>query len=241
MVDFSYGGPRGDVYMCQAGLSTKSDVQPNRSNYIDQGTLQSSLQASLLCSITPSYRPNSSQDSLNDSSRLIYKSMLNNYYHYFASFVAWMNYCGSTPQSNSWCDSWARFFAEHRIHPIGGITEENHGTDVELTTLVERLLVCVIPKLLGSGHLGGKQVIEPVLIHGDLWEGSRSKGRFSGREGLKYVTFDLAFCYVHSEFELGLMRMVGGFSAGCFNEYHHLLSETNPKNEYDDIMKLCEL
>ena len=150
-------------------------------------------------------------------------------------------YCGSTPQSNTYTDSWAKFYADHRLRAVARIIEENHGTDDELTTLLETLVSIVVPRLLGNGHLGGKDCIRPVLVHGDLWEGNKAKGKFPDKEGVEHVTFDPSCFWAHSEFELGLMRMFGGFSAGFFNEYHHLVPKTAPKAEYDDRMELYEL
>lgn len=150
-------------------------------------------------------------------------------------------YCGSTPQNNEYCSSWAKFYAENRLRSICRIIEETHGTDNDLTTLLEKLIKHVVPKLLGNGRLGGKKGIPAVLLHGDLWEGNKAKGRFADRDGIEPVTFDPSCFYGHSEFELGLMRMFGGFSAGFFNEYHHLIPKTDPKSEYDDRMKLYEL
>ena len=150
-------------------------------------------------------------------------------------------YCGSTPQPNTYTDSWVKFFADHRLRAVARIIEENHSTDEELTTLLDKLISAVVPRLLRNGHLGGKNCVQPVLIHGDLWEGNKAKGRFGGRDGIEPVTFDPSCCWAHSEFELGLMRMFGGFSAGFFNEYHHLVPKTDPKAEYDDRMELYEL
>ena len=150
-------------------------------------------------------------------------------------------YCGSTPQNNNYCGSWAKFYAENRLRSICRIIEENHGTDNELTELLDKLTKHVVPRLLGNGRLGGKNGVPPVLLHGDLWEGNKAKGKFDYRDGIEPVTFDPACFYGHSEFELGIMRMFGGFSAGFFNEYHHLVPKTEPKSEYDDRMTLYEL
>lgn len=91
------------------------------------------------------------------------------------------------------------------------------------------------------GRLGGKKGIQPVLVHGDLWEGNKAKEKFDDSEGIESVTFDPACCYAHSKFELGIMRMFAGFSAAFFNEYHHLVPKAEPKSEYDDRMELYEL
>jgi len=106
---------------------------------------------------------------------------------------------------------------------------------------MDRLITVMVPRLLRNGRLGGKRGIKPVLIHGDLWEGNKGKGKFGNVDGIEPVTFDPSSCYAHSEFELGLMRMFGGFSAGFFNEYHHIVPKTEPKKEYGDRMTLYEL
>lgn len=150
-------------------------------------------------------------------------------------------YCGSTPQKNDWTSSWADFYGKCRLRHICQLIEERHGTDEELSKLLETLIKFVVPRLLGDGRLGGKAGVKPVLIHGDLWEGNRSKGKFDYRDRMEPVTYDPACAYAHSEFELCIMRMFGGFSAGFFNEYHHLVPKTEPKKEYDDRMDLYEL
>ncbi|KAI1325106.1 fructosamine kinase [Xylariaceae sp. FL0255] len=150
-------------------------------------------------------------------------------------------FCGSAPQRNDWMGSWAHFFSENGIKAICQIIEEKHGTDPELTDFISRLLESVVPRLLGNGRLGGKSGIRPVLIHGDLWEGNKAKGRFLGHPQMEVVAFDPDSCYAHSEFELGLARMFGGFSASFFNEYHHIVPKTEPKIEYNDKMTLYEL
>jgi protein-ribulosamine 3-kinase len=150
-------------------------------------------------------------------------------------------YCGSTPQNNTYCGSWAKFYSEYRLRALCRIIEENHGTDKELTDLLDTLIRVVVRRLLGNGRLGGKQGVAPVLIHGDLWEGNKAKGKFDDKDGIEPVTFDPSCCYADSEFELGIMRMFGGFSAGFFNEYHHLVPKSEPKSDYDDRMELYEL
>lgn len=150
-------------------------------------------------------------------------------------------YCGSTPQKNDWRASWAHFYAENRLRFICTLIEQNHGTDQELMELSEKVIRHVVPRLLGNGHLGGKSGIQPVLLHGDLWEGNRAKAKFDYQDGIEPTTFDPACFYGHSEFELALMHMFGGFGAAFFNEYHHLVPKSEPKWEYDDRMELYEL
>ena len=150
-------------------------------------------------------------------------------------------YCGSTLQKNDWRASWSHFYAENRLRALCRLIEQSHGTDTELIELCEKLIRIVVPRLLGNGHLGGKQGIKPVLLHGDLCEGIRAKAKFEDYEALETTTFDPACWYGHSEFELALMRMFGGFGAAFFNEYHHLVPKTEPQKEHEDRMQLYEL
>ncbi|KAL8732752.1 MAG: hypothetical protein Q9166_002533 [cf. Caloplaca sp. 2 TL-2023] len=148
---------------------------------------------------------------------------------------------GRTLQINTWNRSWPKFFTEHRLRAVWKTVEKNHGTDTELHSLLDRVIQEVVPRLLGNGHLGGRKGVQPALVHGDLWSGNKARGRVGGKGGIEDVTFDPGSCYAHSEYELGIMRMFGGFSAGFFNEYHRMIPKTQPKSEYDDRLSLYEL
>ncbi|KAI4273225.1 MAG: hypothetical protein LQ337_004785 [Flavoplaca oasis] len=148
---------------------------------------------------------------------------------------------GRTLQINTWNRSWPKFFAENRLRAVWRTVESNHGSDTELHSLLNRVISEVVPRLLGNGHLGGRKGIQPALVHGDLWSGNKARGRVGGKGGIEDVVFDPGSCYAHSEYELGIMRMFGGFSAGFFNEYHRLIPKTHPKSEYDDRLSLYEL
>jgi len=150
-------------------------------------------------------------------------------------------YCGSTRQANALCASWAKFFTENRLLAVLQLIDESHGTDEELRAGVETVVQKVVPRLLRNGHLGGRRGIMPVLVHGDLWMGNRVCGKIASCSGAEELTFDPSVCYAHSEFELGIMRMFGGFSAGFFHEYHRLVPRTEPKREYEDRIRLYQL
>jgi protein-ribulosamine 3-kinase len=106
---------------------------------------------------------------------------------------------------------------------------------------IERTAAEIVPKLLGNVHLGGRKAISPALVHGDLWSGNKPRGRLGGKGGVEDVAFDASCCCAHSEYELGLMRMFGGYSAGFFSEYNRLIPKTSPQNEYEDRMKRYQL
>jgi fructosamine-3-kinase len=150
-------------------------------------------------------------------------------------------YAGRTKQDNTFRNSWAEFYVENRLHVIFRSIEESHGADEELRDWVEKTASVVVPKLLRDGHLGGQNGIKPSLVHGDLWSGNKARGRLGGKGGIEDVAFDASCCYAHSEYDLGLMRMFGGFSAGFFSEYHRLIPKTEPVQEYEDRMTLYQM
>ncbi|CEJ54626.1 hypothetical protein PMG11_00928 [Penicillium brasilianum] len=158
-------------------------------------------------------------------------------------------FCGDTRQSNTFYDSWAEFYARERLLTILASSEKRNGRDEGLRELVERTAHTVVPRLLGNDHLGYNsrgegEGIQPVVVHGDLWSGNTDRGSIVGNgreEAVGDVVYDPSACYAHSEFELGIMHMFGGFGARFFNEYHLLVPKTEPVEEYDDRVLLYEL
>ncbi|KAI5309504.1 hypothetical protein KEM55_003104 [Ascosphaera atra] len=159
-------------------------------------------------------------------------------------------YCGDTRQPNTFRRSWAKFFAEQRLLTILAESERRNGSDRELRHLIEQTAEVVVPRLLGDGHLGydrhGKgSGIVPVVVHGDLWAGNASTGYIVGEDNEQgetgAVIYDSSACYAHSEFELGIMTMFGGFGREFYKEYHKIVPKTEPVEEYEDRVALYEL
>ncbi|KAJ9604537.1 hypothetical protein H2200_010650 [Cladophialophora chaetospira] len=156
--------------------------------------------------------------------------------------------CGDTPQNNTFSSSWAEFFGKQRLLTILERGERKNGKDPELRKLVDRTVQEVVPRLLRDGHLGGKEGIKPVVVHGDLWSGNKSKGSFVGRDkaspdepgAIEDVVYDPSSCYAHHEFDFGIMSMFGGFNSSFWKEYHDIVPKTEPVDEYDDRVALYE-
>ncbi|EEQ87438.2 fructosamine-3-kinase [Blastomyces dermatitidis ER-3] len=152
--------------------------------------------------------------------------------------------CGDTAQDNSYRSSWASFYAENRLRFILQRAEAGNDLggqrDGELRRLVERTIAQVVPRLLGDEHLNKGRGVTPVVVHGDLWSGNAGRGSLAGRK-VEEVIFDPSAFYGHSEYELGIMRMFGGFGGRFLEEYHELCPKTEPVEEYKDRVALYEL
>ncbi|KAI3340289.1 fructosamine kinase [Ustulina deusta] len=146
--------------------------------------------------------------------------------------------CGSSPQQNGWKSSWADFYANNRLRAILGDGIRKNGADAELSKAVETTADVIVPRLLGDDHLKG---VRPVVVHGDLWSGNHGRGRIAGKGGVEEVVFDPSCVYGHSEYELGIMRMFGGFGSRFWKEYESLVPKAEPKEEWEDRVALYEL
>jgi fructosamine-3-kinase len=148
--------------------------------------------------------------------------------------------CGSTKQPNDYSNSWADFFANQRLRAILRSCEERQGKDRKLRELVEMTVLVVVPRLLGDDHLNSGKGVMPVVVHGDLWTGNHGNGSV-GNGQMEEVVFDPSSCYAHSEYELGIMLMFGGYGDAFFAEYHKLKPKDEPVGEYVGRMQLYEL
>ena len=120
-------------------------------------------------------------------------------------------------------------------------SERTNGKDPTLRSLVEKTVTETVPRLIGDKHLNGGKGVTPVVVHGDLWSGNKGRGRIGGQGAVEDVVFDPSACYAHSEYELGIMRMFGGFGGSFLKEYHQLCPKTEPVDEYEDRVNLYEL
>ncbi|RPB02625.1 Ketosamine-3-kinase [Choiromyces venosus 120613-1] len=169
--------------------------------------------------------------------------------------------CGSTVQDNTWEDTWADFFGKRRLMMIMKESERKNGPDSELRHYVEKTVETVVPRLLGN-----LKDLKPVLVHGDLWSGNASRGILGEKQDdgmIEEVIYDPSVsyshifraqlpkmilidgagkaCYAHNEYEMGIMKLFGGFGTAFFNEYHKLIPKSEPLEEYEDRLKLYGL
>ncbi|XP_060027673.1 ketosamine-3-kinase isoform X2 [Erinaceus europaeus] len=114
--------------------------------------------------------------------------------------------CGYLPQVNDWQEDWVAFYAQQRIQPQMDMVEKGSG-DREARELWAALQL-KIPGLFRDVD------ITPALLHGDLWGGNVAEDA-SGP-----IIFDPASFYGHSEYELAIAGMFGGFSSSFYSAYH---------------------
>ena len=137
---------------------------------------------------------------------------------------------GRVPQAVSWESSWTTFFTKLLKHVID-LDFETNGYWEELDRLERRILLHVIPRLIGVLEQDGRSV-KPVLIHADLWEGNTGTCYETGN----IYIFDSGAFYAHNEMEIGDWR--------ChYNKIHNKVytrtylrnfSPSEPKKEWDD-------
>ncbi|XP_052194802.1 protein-ribulosamine 3-kinase, chloroplastic isoform X2 [Diospyros lotus] len=119
------------------------------------------------------------------------------------------NTIGSTPQINTWTSDWIEFYAKHRLGYQLKLARDQYGD----STIYERGQRLV----KNMGPLFENIVIEPCLLHGDLWSGNIS----SDKNG-EPVILDPACYYGHNEAEFG-MSWCAGFGGSFYNAYFEVM------------------
>jgi len=117
------------------------------------------------------------------------------------------NYIGATPQPNRPLANWLGFFRERRLGFQFELAQRNGHVRGERARRMERLL----------GRLGewiDDAVMQPALLHGDLWSGNFIIGH-----GGAPVLIDPAAYYGDREADLAMTRLFGGFPPGFYRAY----------------------
>ncbi|KAL5527790.1 hypothetical protein ACEPAG_6591 [Sanghuangporus baumii] len=138
-------------------------------------------------------------------------------------------FCGATRLENGWYETWEECYDAL----IGGLQKglQEQGDYNALCPKIRRVREIVIP------HLLRPLKIEPVLLHGDLWSGNTGVDSSTGEP----VVYDPSSFYGHSEADLAIARIFGGFGSIFFNKYHELHPKTEPVNQYELRVDLYEL
>ena len=161
----------------------------------------------------------------------------------------------SSIQRNEWQDDWVTFFSQQRLQHQLNMVENSYG-DREARELWAKLQVhphqkqtllisydCIdnlpvqLTYLVCFWQLKIPQFftdveIVPALLHGDLWGGNVSEC------GDGPVIFDPASFYGHSEFELGIAGMFGGFNRAFYSAYHEKIPKAPGFAERNQLYQL---
>ncbi|ROL53087.1 Ketosamine-3-kinase [Anabarilius grahami] len=132
--------------------------------------------------------------------------------------------CGYIPQVNDWQDDWVSFHSQQRLQHQLGLVEQSYG-DREARELWAKLQL-KIPQLFTDIE------VVPALLHGDLWGGNVAECSDGP------IIFDPASFYGHSEFELAISGIFGGFGSSFYNAYHEKIPKTAGFAERQQLYQL---
>ncbi|XP_048467007.1 ketosamine-3-kinase isoform X3 [Rhincodon typus] len=132
--------------------------------------------------------------------------------------------CGYLPQNNDWQSDWVNFFIRQRLQLQLDLIEKEYG-DREVRELWSKLQL-KIPALFHDME------IIPALLHGDLWGGN------IGQVDDGPVIFDPSSFYGHSEYELSISGIFGGFGAAFYTAYHNKIPKASG---FEKRLKLYQL
>ncbi|MCA9193047.1 MAG: fructosamine kinase family protein [Planctomycetales bacterium] len=125
-----------------------------------------------------------------------------------ATYFGWHqdNFIGSTPQLNTWHDSWPEFFIECRLQPQLHWLQQKKIVDSSFIKQSQRLF-SRLDALIATDE-------PPSLLHGDLWSGN-----FLVDTSGQAVLIDPAVYFGNREAELALPFLFGGFPTSFFEAY----------------------
>ncbi|CAH8269334.1 unnamed protein product [Arabidopsis lyrata] len=119
------------------------------------------------------------------------------------------NTIGSTPQINTWSSDWIEFYGEKRLGYQLKLARDQYGDSAIYQkghTLIQNM-----------ASLFENVVIEPCLLHGDLWSGNIAYDKNS-----EPVILDPACYYGHNEADFG-MSWCAGFGESFYNAYFKVM------------------
>jgi fructosamine-3-kinase len=152
--------------------------------------------------LVPGYFPSGSDEALGRGLAEMHK-FTNEQFGFFGD-----NYCGTTPQLNSWKSDWIEFFRDNRVRFLLNLIQQDRPFPKDELTIFNKLFER-LPELLPS-------LSSPVLIHGDLWSGNymiTDKGP---------ALIDPAAYYADREMEMSIMTLFGGFSGRFWDAYNEI-------------------
>ena len=134
------------------------------------------------------------------------------------------NFIGSLLQHNNIHPNWAKFYISQRLLPqieLANSKKLLEQKDVPNSETMQKVCNDIF-----------KQV-SPSLLHGDLWSGNY----LISTEGKPYL-IDPAVYYGHSEVDIAMSKLFGGFGTSFYETYHSSFPKTQ---EFDARIELYQL
>ncbi|NND33420.1 MAG: phosphotransferase [Saprospiraceae bacterium] len=137
------------------------------------------------------------------------------------------NFIGSLPQSNDQTENWSLFYVEQRLLPqielakVKGLISDFDRHKSERMKSVCKDLLPPVP---------------PALLHGDLWSGNY----LISADGIPYL-IDPSVYFGHSEIDLAMTRLFGGFSDAFYAAYAECKPPQPGMQERIDLYQLYYL
>lgn len=137
------------------------------------------------------------------------------------------NFIGSLDQLNTYHNDWHSFYINKRLLPqinlaiTKGVLNKNEVPNIiKMQSALDYLF----------------KNVTPSLLHGDLWNGNF----LIATNGVAYL-IDPASYYGHSEVDIAMSKLFGGFSSGFYNAYHNIIPQDEHTNTRIEIYQLYYL
>lgn len=131
----------------------------------------------------------------------------------YADSFGWTedNFIGSLPQKNTPLENWAEFYTYCRLLPMYRDAVDRGMLDAAEVPSPEHMEKRIQNQLPS---------IKPALLHGDLWGGN-----YLISDGGTAYLIDPASYYGHSEVDLAMSRLFGGFSETFYAAYREIIPD----------------
>ena len=137
------------------------------------------------------------------------------------------NYIGTLPQSNTKHQNWVDFYMEERLAPQLKLAVQKQllsPTEVPNTSTMKLKTADIFKE------------VQPSLLHGDLWSGNF----LISKDGTPYL-IDPATYYGHSEVDIAMSLLFGGFSNSFYEAYRAVIPKETDTNARVELYQLYYL
>lgn len=137
------------------------------------------------------------------------------------------NFIGSLHQSNALKASWNDFYIEERLIPQMQLAHQK-GLLKQSEIPDEHSMKSICEKYFKN--------VKPSLLHGDLWSGNYLISDL----GIPYL-IDPSVYYGHSEIDIAMSKLFGGFGPEFYSEYHKIIPKDKFTEERIELYQLYYL